>query len=295
MEDRVIPDVAVVVFARNEADRIGHCLDSVVAQGVPSDVLFSDNGSTDGTGEIAGRFAERLALRIRSVVDLGPMQHIVSTGRWALDQSDAPLLVFLAGDDSWAPDFLSMALAAIRDRPEVDVAFPTFVWDRADGERRIAPVDLLASDGRLRQGRALALPDSRELANVLYGVYRRDAFARVIDALERCGEDFGGDYAAVISLLGSSRVAAAPAAVGFRFERRGVDLVERIGISRSGDESLIGKVALYARITARVNRSLGRAVSRSTGHRAAWTVPTTFVVRAPAWVMDAARHFRKQR
>ncbi len=174
-------------------------------------------------------------------------------------------------------------------------AFPTLVWFGRGGERRIAPTDLLASDGRLRQFRALALPDSRELANLLYGVYRRDAFARVIDALERCGEDFGGDYAAVISLLRSSRVAAAPAAVGFRFERRGVDLVERVGLSRTGEQSLIAKVALYARITARVNTSLGRAISRTTGNSAAWTVPATYVVRGPAWVMDAARHFRMQR
>jgi len=286
--------VAVVAFARNEADRIAGCLESVLLQTECDVVFVSDNGSSDGTGEIVRKFSDRIPPRVRTVADLGAMEHIVSAGRWGLAESSAPFFAFLAGDDLWEMGFLAEAVAVLRARPEVDVAYPTFVWEGQGELRRIEPLDLDARDGWMRQARALALPDSREVSNLIYGVYRRAAFARLLDGLERGGEAFGADYAAVIHLLGTSRAAAAPAAVGRRFERAGADLVERVGITRGDDDSLLRKAALYARITARVNSALGRAVARSTGRSPAVTVPATFVVRAPAWVIDATTQFRKQ-
>ncbi|WP_328474788.1 glycosyltransferase [Streptomyces sp. NBC_00448] len=55
------PDVAVVVPARDEAEVIGRSLASLLAQEYPgrAEVFLVDDGSTDGTGELARELGER--------------------------------------------------------------------------------------------------------------------------------------------------------------------------------------------------------------------------------------------
>ncbi len=65
--------ISVVIPARNEADHIGVCLESLTCQvGAPDfEVIVVDNGSTDATAELASRFAKRLGLKILSQPQLG--------------------------------------------------------------------------------------------------------------------------------------------------------------------------------------------------------------------------------
>lgn len=52
------PEVTLIVIAYNESARIGACLSALVQQDYPGDyeILVVDDGSTDGTSEVAGRF-----------------------------------------------------------------------------------------------------------------------------------------------------------------------------------------------------------------------------------------------
>jgi len=53
-----IPEVSIIVPARNEEASLGDCLDSLTAQtGVPFEIIMVDDGSTDRTREIALSFA----------------------------------------------------------------------------------------------------------------------------------------------------------------------------------------------------------------------------------------------
>jgi glycosyltransferase involved in cell wall biosynthesis len=53
-----IPEVSIIVPARNEEASLGDCLDSLTAQtGVPFEIIVVDDGSTDRTREIALSFA----------------------------------------------------------------------------------------------------------------------------------------------------------------------------------------------------------------------------------------------
>jgi len=56
--DGAIPEVSIIVPARNEEDNIGACLESLTAQtDVPSEIIVVDDSSSDRTREIVARFA----------------------------------------------------------------------------------------------------------------------------------------------------------------------------------------------------------------------------------------------
>ena len=281
--------LVVVVPALDEAARIGACLDSLAAQDAPLQIFVSDNDSSDDTASIARSYAHRLPVTVRSVARLPASPHFVSAARWALGATDAPVYALLAGDDTWEPGFAREALALLERRPEVDVVYPTFRWEAGEVERVLPPVDFVHRAPLARQARALVMADRRELANLVYGVYRREAFAALVDEWERGGDAFGSDFAAAWSVLGRHRAAACPGAVGRRHERRGADLLQRVGISREAARGPLGLVRAYLVLNVRVNAALARALRCVTA--AGWSPPPwqVHLLRAPQWVWGAWR------
>jgi glycosyltransferase AglE len=62
-EERWAPSVSVIVPARDEAGRIGRCIEALRGQTYPSELLeiiIVDNGSTDGTRELASQYPVRV-------------------------------------------------------------------------------------------------------------------------------------------------------------------------------------------------------------------------------------------
>jgi glycosyltransferase involved in cell wall biosynthesis len=283
-------DLVVVVPARNEESRIGTCLTSLVDQGPRIKVMVSDNSSEDQTAQCAQAFSTRMDLAVRTITQLGASQHFVSAGRWALASARCDTFALLAGDDSWSPDFARAALTTLAEHPEADVVYPKFLWEGDRQVRVLRPVVFGQRTRTVRQLRALLLPDRRELANLVYGVYRRNAFERMLTALERGGDEFGGDYAAVWSVLASHRVVTCERAVGRRHTRQGVDLLERVGFRR---DEVMGRVAtakLYVRINLRINQRIALALQRV--HAEGWC-PSPWqlqLLRAPQWLVGAFRH-----
>jgi hopene-associated glycosyltransferase HpnB len=101
------PSVAVVVPARDEAGSIGRCLRSLLAQTYdgPYRVILVDDGSQDGTAEIAAGFPDP-----RLTVITGAERPVGWSGKlWALDQG-----ISLAGDAA----YLLLTDADIEHRPE---------------------------------------------------------------------------------------------------------------------------------------------------------------------------------
>lgn len=91
-----IPDLAVIIPARNEASRLGGCLDSVRqalerAEVADAEVIVVDDDSTDETSDVARAHG---ALAIRQSRRLGPL------AAWSLGvaSSSAPLLLFADAD-----------------------------------------------------------------------------------------------------------------------------------------------------------------------------------------------------
>jgi glycosyltransferase involved in cell wall biosynthesis len=288
------PFLVVVVPARNEVERVGDCLRSLRQQDVPVKVLLSDNASDDGTAEAARDSFGELDLVVRTTPPLEGAEHFVSAGRWALDnEPKAGFFAFLAGDDTWSTGFVREAFATLARVPGVAAVFPTFVWEGNDEVRRIAPVSFRQRSPAARQRRALRLPDHRELSNLVYAVYRREAFTDLLTALERGGDRFAVDYAAVWRLLGLYQVEACSAAVSQRHVRRDADLIERVGLRRTEASGLGDTAWLYIRLNLRINRLIAAALQHAVpdGVRSppAWRVQ---VIRAPQWLWGAVRHVR---
>jgi glycosyltransferase involved in cell wall biosynthesis len=107
------PKVSVVVPARNEADNLPHLLESLRAQTLlPHEIVVVDDGSEDGTGEVAARYGARV---IRH--DEPPPGWMGKN--WALwdgfGRTTGDVVVFLDADVRLAPNALE-ALVAARDK-----------------------------------------------------------------------------------------------------------------------------------------------------------------------------------
>ena len=99
--ERFRDKVAVLVPAYNEADNIGHVLPKIPAEvcGVPTAVLVVDDGSRDGTGDVA---AGGGAIVARHVINRGGGAAL-RTGYRLLSDSEAKIVVTLDADGQHLP------------------------------------------------------------------------------------------------------------------------------------------------------------------------------------------------
>jgi hopene-associated glycosyltransferase HpnB len=119
----VAPDVAVIVPARDEASFIGTTLRSLLTQDYPGllHVIVVDDGSTDGTGEIARGLADP-----RLTVIVGTARPTGWSGKlWAIAQGiaaapDAAFLLLADADVEHGPCHLA-TLVATAERDDLDL------------------------------------------------------------------------------------------------------------------------------------------------------------------------------
>jgi Glycosyl transferase family 2 len=121
--------IAIVVPAYDEADNIGHVLDRMPAEvcGVRTEVLVVDDGSRDGTGDVA---AQHGAVIARHVINRGGGAAL-RTGYRLMVESDAEVVVTLDADGQHLPSEMERLVKPILDG-EVDVAHGSRVLGDAD-------------------------------------------------------------------------------------------------------------------------------------------------------------------
>ncbi len=119
----VTPPVAIVVPARDEAEVIRDCVQSLLAQDYagPFRVILVDDGSSDGTGRIARALQDHRL----TVLDGAPRPAGWSGKLWAVHQGvaaarDAEMLLLTDADIMHAPAHLS-SLVAQAERLDVDM------------------------------------------------------------------------------------------------------------------------------------------------------------------------------
>jgi hypothetical protein len=110
--------VSVIIPAKNAAQWIRDAIMSVLAQTVPAhECIVVDDGSTDGTAQVAGEFAQSVIVTSaggRGVAAARNAGAAIATGDY---------LAFLDADDLWLPRKLELQLAAFRRDPELGLVY----------------------------------------------------------------------------------------------------------------------------------------------------------------------------
>jgi Glycosyl transferase family 2 len=121
--------VAVLVPAYNETENVGHVLDRIAAEvcGKPTAVLVVDDGSRDGTGDVAAGHGAAVA---RHVINRGGGAAL-RTGYRLMVESGAEIVVTLDADGQHLPSEMERLVQPVLDG-EVDVAHGSRVLGRAD-------------------------------------------------------------------------------------------------------------------------------------------------------------------
>ena len=129
MPERFRGKIAILIPAYNEADNIGTVLGQIPAAvcGVGTEVLVVDDGSRDGTGDVA---AEHGAAVARHVTNRGGGAAL-RTGYRLMVESGALIVVTLDADGQHRPDEMERLVKPIVDG-EVDMAHGSRVLGQAD-------------------------------------------------------------------------------------------------------------------------------------------------------------------
>lgn len=157
--------VSVIVPVYNGERFLAEALDSVLAQSsAPYEIIVVDDGSTDGTPEVAARYRERV--RYLRQDNAGP----AAARNAGLMRAGGEVMAFLDADDLWHPDKLARQAARFAARPELGISL---AW-----MRNFWVGELAHEQARLRD------PLAGTVA-VMSLVARRELFARV--GLLDCG------------------------------------------------------------------------------------------------------------
>ena len=113
------PEVSVIINCFNEAGRLRETLDSVFSQTLQDwEVVFWDNASTDGSGEIAASYGDKVrCFRSDTMVPLGRARKL------AYDQTRGKHIAILDADDLWLPRKLERQVALFQDDPHLGMTY----------------------------------------------------------------------------------------------------------------------------------------------------------------------------
>ena len=169
--------VSVIIPCYNLGDRIGRCLDSVLAQEYTDlDIIVIDDGSTDGSGEICDRYAAKDG-RIRVIhQENAGIGSVRNTG---LDTARGELIAFVDGDDLALPHMIRSMVGAMTDN---DAQMAVCRYLQAGDKEAAAAVE--KADVRVRvltRDEALyalvAEDDATVIQNAVWNkLYRRELF-----------------------------------------------------------------------------------------------------------------------
>jgi hopene-associated glycosyltransferase HpnB len=109
-----LPQVAIVVPARNEADNIAHSVTSLLAQDYPTlSLVLVDDDSNDGTADVARRAAAEQGTQERlTIIRAGTLPPRWTGKLWAVKQGIA------AAEEKFAPKYLMLTDADIVHAPD---------------------------------------------------------------------------------------------------------------------------------------------------------------------------------
>lgn len=116
-----LPTVSVCLPVYNGERHLGEAIESVLAQTLPDfELIICDNASTDGTQEIAQRYAnqDKRVIYIRNRENIG----VCANYNLSFNSSRGKYIKPFAHDDLLAPNFLEKLVAILDSQPDVSLA-----------------------------------------------------------------------------------------------------------------------------------------------------------------------------
>jgi GT2 family glycosyltransferase len=114
------PELSVIIVNFNAGDLLAECVGAVLASPVRSQVLVSDNGSTDGSLRLVrARFGADPRL---TLVENGENLGFAAGNNRVLGRAEAPYLLFLNPDCIVGPETLARMLAFMESNPDAGMA-----------------------------------------------------------------------------------------------------------------------------------------------------------------------------
>ncbi|MEB3166950.1 MAG: glycosyltransferase family A protein, partial [Cyanobacteriota bacterium] len=111
MGEQTAMQIAVVIPLFNGERWISRTLDSVIAQSLaPHEIILVDDGSEDGSREIASTFPDVTLWR-------NPLKGTHHARNFGLGKSTAEAVIFLDQDDIWHPRHLEILSALLQSHP----------------------------------------------------------------------------------------------------------------------------------------------------------------------------------
>lgn len=169
----MLPQISIVVPAFNAEAYLEHTLDSVLAQSVTEwELWIVNDGSTDRTAEIAGRYA---AQDSRLCLVSQPNFGVSAARNLGAAQTHAPLLIFLDADDVWEPDALLTLRRTLDAHLEAPAVYGLARYIGKQGE----PIDRGVCEGHqrfrlgLEHGRVIVWPEDRPTTFAVEAVMER--------------------------------------------------------------------------------------------------------------------------
>jgi dolichol-phosphate mannosyltransferase len=170
--------IAVPTF--NERENVERLIDEIVAQGVPADLLFVDDASPDGTGDVLealkGRIQHLSVVHREGKLGIGSAHLFILA--WAYERGYARL-VTMDADFTHPPSYLE-AILALSDEADVVVGSRYLLANSLEEWTLFRR--LLTRGGHLLTRGLLGL---REDASSAYRLYRLDRIPRRLFALVR--------------------------------------------------------------------------------------------------------------
>lgn len=111
------PLISVMIGAYNAAPYLGEAIDSVFAQDYePIELIVVDDGSTDGTADVARSFAEVQVIQQENGGNGAARNR-------AVENASGELYAFLDADDRFTPGKLTLQKVALDADPGLDIVF----------------------------------------------------------------------------------------------------------------------------------------------------------------------------
>jgi glycosyltransferase involved in cell wall biosynthesis len=124
-----LPLISVIIPAHQAAAFLRDAIESVLTQDYrPLEVIVADDGSTDGTRDIARSYGPPVSVLEQPHRGAGAARNL------AISHAAGRFLAFLDADDLWLPGKLSMQMRALASDPSLDLVFGHVMEFRAGQE-----------------------------------------------------------------------------------------------------------------------------------------------------------------